>query len=80
MPFDGKASLGISVYLRKIALWFGKKCTVVYYNDVIMDAMASQNTSFTIVYLTVYSGADQRKPQSIPFSIIDVTRFIFRSN
>ena len=29
-----------------------------------MDAMASQITSFTIVYSTVYSGADQRKHQS----------------
>ena len=29
-----------------------------------MSAMASQITSLTIVYLTVYSGADQRKHQS----------------
>ena len=29
-----------------------------------MGAMASQITSLTIVYLTVYSGADQRKYQS----------------
>ena len=29
--------------------------------DVIMGAMASQITSLTIVYSTVYSGADQRK-------------------
>ena len=29
-----------------------------------MDAMASQITSLTIVYSTVYSGADQRKQQS----------------
>ena len=29
-----------------------------------MDAMASQITSLTIVYSTVYSGADQRKHQS----------------
>ena len=29
-----------------------------------MGAMASQITSLTIVYLTVYSGADQRKHQS----------------
>ena len=29
-----------------------------------MDTMASQMTSFAIVYSTVYSGADQRKPQS----------------
>ena len=34
------------------------------YNDVIMGAMASQITSLTIVYSTVYSGADQRKHQS----------------
>ena len=35
-----------------------------HYNDVIMSAMASQITSLTIVYSTVYSGADQRKHQS----------------
>ena len=34
------------------------------YSDVIMIAMASQITSLTIVYSTVYSGADQRKHQS----------------
>ena len=38
--------------------------TRVYYNDVIMGAMASQITSLTIVYPTVYSGTDQRKHQS----------------
>ena len=31
------------------------------YNDVIMGAMASQVASLTIVYSTVYSGADQTK-------------------
>ena len=35
-----------------------------HYCDVIMSAMASQIISLTIVYQTVYSGADQRKPQS----------------
>ena len=35
-----------------------------HYTDVIMGAMASQITSLTIVYSTVYSGADQRKHQS----------------
>ena len=35
-----------------------------HYDDVIMGAMASQITSLTIVYSTVYSGADQRKHQS----------------
>ena len=35
-----------------------------HYNDVIMSMIASQITSLTIVYSTVYSGADQRKHQS----------------
>ena len=32
------------------------------YRNVIMDAMAPQITGPTIVYSTVCSGADQRKP------------------
>ena len=35
-----------------------------HYSDVIMGVMASQITSLTIVYSTVYSGTDQRKHQS----------------
>ena len=35
-----------------------------HYTNVIMSAMASQITSITIVYSTIYSGADQRKHQS----------------
>ena len=35
-----------------------------HYGDVIMGAIASQITSLTIVYSTVYSNADQRKHQS----------------
>ena len=35
-----------------------------HYSDVIMTMMASQITSLTIVYSTVYSSADQRKHQS----------------
>ena len=35
-----------------------------HYNDVTMGAMASQNTSLTIFYSNVYSGADQRKHSS----------------
>ena len=35
-----------------------------HYNDVIMGTIASQITSLTIVYSTVYSDADQRKQQS----------------
>ena len=37
-----------------------------HYREVIMGTIASQITSFTIVYSTVYSGADQRKHQSSP--------------
>ena len=35
-----------------------------HYNDVTMDAIASQIISLTIVYSIVYSDADQRKHQS----------------
>ena len=38
--------------------------TVVHYDDVIMSTIASQITSPTIVYSTIYSGADQSKHQS----------------
>ena len=37
---------------------------VDHYDDVIMSGMASQITSLTIVYSTVYPGADQRTHQS----------------
>ena len=39
-------------------------CQPHHYGDVIMGAIPSQITSLTIVYSTVYSGADQRKHQS----------------
>ena len=48
--------LFIDILLLGVVTW--------YYNDVIMGAMASQITSLTIVYSTVYSGVDQRKHQS----------------
>ena len=38
--------------------------TFCNYNDVIMGAIASQITSLTIVFSTVYSDAHQRKPQT----------------
>ena len=37
-----------------------------HYSDVIMGSIASQITSLTIVYSSVYSGADQRKHQNSP--------------
>ena len=44
--------------------WLLSQIRFLHYGDVIMDTMASQITSLTIVYSTVYSGADQRKHQS----------------
>ena len=38
--------------------------TRLHYGDVIMDEIASQITSLTIFYSTVYSDVDQRKHQS----------------
>ena len=50
---------------------FRNPCTVScalathnHYIDVVMTTMASQITSLTVVYSTVYSAADQRKHQS----------------
>ena len=39
-------------------------CDYCHYNDVIMTTIASQITSLTVVYSTVYSDGDQRKHQS----------------
>ena len=36
----------------------------IHCSDVMMSTMSSQITSLTLVYSTVYSGADQRKQQS----------------
>ena len=47
-----------------IQSFIANKKLISYYDDVIMGAIASQITSFTIVYSTVYSDADQRKHQS----------------
>ena len=41
-----------------------------HYSNVIMGAMASQVTSLTIVYSTVYSGSDQRKYHSASLAFV----------
>ena len=46
---------------RRYSVW---DLNVSHYNDIIMSMIASQITSLTIVYSTVYSGADQRKHQN----------------
>ena len=50
---------GFSSFHRK-----NVKYSSIHYGDVIMGAIASQITSLTIVYSTVYSDADQSKHQS----------------
>ena len=40
------------------------RSALCHYDDVIMSAIASRITSSTIVYSTVYSGADQRKHEN----------------
>ena len=53
-------------YVRKLKDQFRShvKLIPLHYSDVIMNAMASQYTGVSIVYSTVCSGANQRKPQS----------------
>ena len=46
--------------MKRNLVWF----LFWHYGDVIMSTIASQITSLTIVYSTVYSDADQRKHQS----------------
>ena len=57
----GKSTVVIQAYSNENKYIVHK---TIHYGDVIMSAMASQITSFTIVYSTVYSGTDQRKHQS----------------
>ena len=40
------------------AVQYKSQAAHCHYSDVMMDAMASQITSLTIVYSTVYSDAD----------------------
>ena len=63
-------SYSITITKRSTAkLW-------TYHNsDVIMSPMASQITSITIVYSTVYSGVDERKHQ---FRVTDFVKGIHR--
>ena len=47
----------------KVHIYLIYKNIASHHNDVIMSAVASQITSLTIVYSTVYSGTDQSKHQ-----------------
>ena len=59
----GPLGLNFNEVLIEIKAYSFKKIHL-HYCDVIMGEIASQIFSLTIVYSTVYSGADQRKHQS----------------
>ena len=52
------------MYILSVYLALYQEDFLLQYTDVITGAIASQITSLTIVYSTVYSDADQRKYQS----------------
>ena len=54
----------ISADTCHIWIWEKETRSWRHYDDVIMSAIASQITSLTIVYSTVYPGVDQSKHQS----------------
>ena len=54
----------VSTEIQQYSIIIAITLTYSHYNDVIMGTMASHITSLTIVYSTVYSGADQRQHQS----------------
>ena len=49
---------------RKQCIFYGIQWVFIHYSDVIMGAMTSQTARLTIVFSTIYSGADQRRHQS----------------
>ena len=59
-----------SIYIRATLLskmlfsHFNNYDDIFDYNDVIISTMASQITSLTILYWTIYSGADKKKHQN----------------
>ena len=54
----------VPLFSNRVAGQWPTTGLMLHYNDVIMGSMASQITSLTIVYSTVYSAADQGKNQS----------------
>ena len=65
IPFHSHASQTTSSSLDRSQLSNPSlKSALLHYTDVIMTTIASQITSLTVVYSTVYSDADQRKHQS----------------
>ena len=57
-------NISLNVRFRLWALKLFAKRVWFHYIDIIMTTRASQTTSLTVVYSTVYSDADRRKHQS----------------
>ena len=49
---------------QTLAMLYANHLSNTHYDDVKMSAISCKITSLTIVYLTVYSGIDERKHQS----------------
>ena len=72
MPFR-KEKRGSTTGWTRLNAW---TLMAVHYIYVVMSTMASQITSLTIVYSTIYSGADHRNHQS--FALLAFVRGIHR--
>ena len=64
IPDMDNGSQHVAYLTQCVTFSISSKVITTHYGDVIMSTIASQITSLTIVYSTVYSGADQRKHQS----------------
>ena len=67
MSQQNRITMILYIYMYMCICMYKSTCIKSFhfhYDDVIMDAMASQTTSLTVVYSSIYSGADQRKHQS----------------
>ena len=61
---EQKPNTTMCTYAWEAGLGRNNQKSIEHYCDVVIGAMASQITSLTIVYSTIYSGPDQRKYQS----------------
>ena len=62
---NGLFNINTIRYISIMSMACNVEYFTVHYCDVIMGAVASQITSLTIVYSTVYSDADQRKKSKL---------------
>ena len=61
---DGMINLDVLYVMSLNSCVSVSEMRCLHYSDVIMSAIASQNTGVSIVYSTIWSGTDQRKHQS----------------